>query len=237
VFRITEVIDGAARSRDQELQLGVIKLGKLASCHLRLEDAEVSRMHAVIEVTDAGITIIDLGSHQGTVVNGQRYNKAHLWHGDIIQLCSTTIELRFPDAPFTPYDPIDATERTLLDAIRVRPDDVATREVYADWLEQGGRIAHAAHLRFELDPARGAVLGDPAAAGWRAIVSRGTIANCWRAQCSKRWDRLALTGADDVRSCSNCSSKVWFCVSQPHADHCQRMKKPAVVDPALADNL
>ena len=49
----------------------IIKIGKVASSHLRLDDEAASRMHAMIEVTSPDeIYIIDLGSASGTYVNG-----------------------------------------------------------------------------------------------------------------------------------------------------------------------
>ena len=53
--------------REEKLALPVIKVGKLSSSHLRLEDKNVSRMHALIEVTGPGdVSIIDLSSTSGT---------------------------------------------------------------------------------------------------------------------------------------------------------------------------
>ena len=61
--------------RTQVLAEDVIKIGKLDSSHLRLDDPAVSRMHSVIEVSATGdVSIIDLGSAAGTIVNGQRVN-------------------------------------------------------------------------------------------------------------------------------------------------------------------
>ena len=49
--------------REEKLTLPVIKVGKVPSSHLRLDDESVSRMHAVIEVTGpSDVSIIDLGS-------------------------------------------------------------------------------------------------------------------------------------------------------------------------------
>src|SRR5687768_17420635 len=81
--------------RTETLTQSPIKIGKLSSSHLRLEDDEsVSRMHAVIEVTSpTDITIIDLGSTKGTIVNGKKINKASLQDGDIILLGDTKIVL------------------------------------------------------------------------------------------------------------------------------------------------
>ena len=70
----------------------IIKIGKVASSHLRLEDDVASRMHAMIEVTGPDeIYIIDLGSAAGTFVNGQRSNKARLQNGDEIVVGETRL--------------------------------------------------------------------------------------------------------------------------------------------------
>ncbi len=80
--------------REETLTQPVIKVGKLSSSHLRLDDDSVSRMHAVIEVSGPGdVSIIDLGSTKGTYVNGQKVNKAKLQTGDAIVVGDTRIEL------------------------------------------------------------------------------------------------------------------------------------------------
>ena len=90
---------GETLVRTETLAQPVIKVGKLASSHLRLDDEQVSRMHAVIEVgADGVITIIDIGSQKGTFVNGQRVNKARLQPGDAITFGDTRVELARDDA-------------------------------------------------------------------------------------------------------------------------------------------
>jgi pSer/pThr/pTyr-binding forkhead associated (FHA) protein len=80
--------------REETLTQPVIKVGKLSSSHLRLDDDTVSRMHAVIEVSGPGdISIIDLGSTKGTHVNGQKVNKAKLQSGDQIVVGNTRLEI------------------------------------------------------------------------------------------------------------------------------------------------
>ena len=80
--------------REERLSLSVIKLGKVPSAHLKLDDETVSRMHAIIEVNGPNdVSIIDLGSTKGTFVNGQKVNKAKLQSGDTIVVGETRIEL------------------------------------------------------------------------------------------------------------------------------------------------
>jgi hypothetical protein len=73
----------------------IIKIGRLSSAHLRLEDEKVSRIHAVVELSAGGdVSIIDMGSAEGTFVNGERVNKANLKPGDEIQLGDTRLVMQ-----------------------------------------------------------------------------------------------------------------------------------------------
>ena len=93
-FEIYKVdpVKGDTLVRTETLTQDIIKIGKLSSSHLRVDDESVSRMHAVIEITQPNeICIIDLGSTKGTLVNGQKVNKAKLQSGDTIVLGTTKI--------------------------------------------------------------------------------------------------------------------------------------------------
>src|SRR3954453_4572572 len=80
--------------REERLSLSVIKLGKVPSAHLKLDDETVSRMHAIIEANGPGdVRIKDPGSTNGSFVNGQKVNKAQSQSGDTIVFAETTIEL------------------------------------------------------------------------------------------------------------------------------------------------
>jgi TonB family protein len=102
-----QVYKGDQLVRDETLNEPVIKVGKLASSHLRLDDETVSRMHAVVEITGPGeIQLIDLGSTRGTMVNGERINKAILKSGDQILFGDARVVVSFgagaTDAEATP---------------------------------------------------------------------------------------------------------------------------------------
>jgi len=94
-----EIYKGDSLVREEVLAQDVIKIGKLASSHLRLDDETVSRMHAVIEATSpTDINVVDLGSTRGTTVNGERITKARLQSGDEIMFGDCRVVVTFMSA-------------------------------------------------------------------------------------------------------------------------------------------
>src|SRR5262249_4783837 len=80
--------------RRETVTQDIVKVGKDAKSHLRLDDALASRMHAVIEVASPEeITLIDLGNEPGTMVNGARINKGRINPGDVLQVGKTRVVL------------------------------------------------------------------------------------------------------------------------------------------------
>lgn len=78
----------------KEFHRDIIKIGRLSSAHLCIEDERVSRIHAVIEVAaDGTVSVIDMGSVEGTFVNGKRISKAALANGDVMTMGATRIEV------------------------------------------------------------------------------------------------------------------------------------------------
>ena len=69
----------------------VIKVGRLSSVNLKLDDPTVSRVHAHIEATSNGYIIKDMGSSAGTILNGQTVDKATLKDGDELILGKTKL--------------------------------------------------------------------------------------------------------------------------------------------------
>jgi hypothetical protein len=80
--------------RFEEFCEHIIKIGKLSSVNLRLDDPNINRIHAVIEVMgEEEAQIIDMGSSKGTRVNGKRIHKSRLVSGDQIILGDTHIKI------------------------------------------------------------------------------------------------------------------------------------------------
>ena len=103
------IYEGDQHVRSATFNQDVIKIGKLDSSHLRVDDEAVSRMHSVIEVSGPGeVYIIDLGSASGTILNGQKVNKARLESGDQLQFGNTTVVVELGEAAAEEEEPMQA---------------------------------------------------------------------------------------------------------------------------------
>lgn len=68
-----------------------VVIGRLPECDLVVADSNVSRRHAELKRAGDGINIVDLGSTNGTRVNGQPVREHRLADGDKITVGSTSI--------------------------------------------------------------------------------------------------------------------------------------------------
>ena len=70
--RIVMITGGNQAGMSAELAGGVVLIGRGADCQLILDDDYVSTRHARIVAAESGIYVEDLGSTNGSYVNGQR---------------------------------------------------------------------------------------------------------------------------------------------------------------------
>jgi len=106
----------------------------------------------------------------------------------------------------------DPDEQRFLTALRVKPADPDQRMVYADWLEQRGRLVHAQVVRGDESADRDDVVAesDPQ---WRAVASCRPIADCTDAKCPRQWHALVAVAHDErVRRCTVCSRRIRYCL-------------------------
>ncbi len=68
-----------------------VVIGRLPECGVSLTDTNVSRRHAEIRRAGNDVMVVDLGSTNGTRVNGLLTNRQRLKHGDEITVGSTNI--------------------------------------------------------------------------------------------------------------------------------------------------
>jgi pSer/pThr/pTyr-binding forkhead associated (FHA) protein len=82
-----QVYRGSELLRTETFTREIIKIGRLATAHLSLEDDRISRVHAVIEVSPEGaVSIIDMGGVEGTYVNGKKVTRGRLESGDTVTM-------------------------------------------------------------------------------------------------------------------------------------------------------
>jgi FHA domain-containing protein len=77
--------------RDLSLDQGVIVIGRSSGCDVVVDDPNVSRRHAEIRRLGEGYSLVDLGSTNGTEVNGQRVGETSLMNGDVIGVGTTRL--------------------------------------------------------------------------------------------------------------------------------------------------
>ena len=80
--------------RTYELSAPLTILGRGTDCDLRLVDPGVSRHHAELRVEDGEVVLVDLGSTNGTFVNGQPVRRVLLTDGTQVTLGRTTLVFR-----------------------------------------------------------------------------------------------------------------------------------------------
>lgn len=85
---------GAPTQRTFPLTSPLTILGRGTDCDLRLVDQGVSRHHAEIRVEDGDVVLVDLGSTNGTFVNGQPIRRVALTDGTRVTLGRTTLVFR-----------------------------------------------------------------------------------------------------------------------------------------------
>jgi pSer/pThr/pTyr-binding forkhead associated (FHA) protein len=81
---------------DVVLQGERVVVGRLASCDICLHDRNVSRQHAAFVNGPGGWAITDLGSTNGTLVNGAAVTQSPLRSGDVVTVGITELVYHDP---------------------------------------------------------------------------------------------------------------------------------------------
>ena len=105
-----------------DLAEGVHLVGRADDVALKLAQPNISRHHAEITVRDGEIQVRDLGSHNGTQVNGAKVEgKVHLHMGDRLEFANHPFTVEGPAGPFAPatrHDHITPSAQISWDEVR-----------------------------------------------------------------------------------------------------------------------
>ncbi len=90
----------------------LIVVGRKEDCDLRLDHKSVSKMHCIIVKTDGLLLLRDLGSTNGTRVNGTRVRRAALLPNDQLAIAGYKFRVYLgPDEPAPRAGALDHTQR------------------------------------------------------------------------------------------------------------------------------
>ena len=95
-----KVVRGKPNGHCLQFPDGEFMFGRGPECDIRPNSELVSRQHCMLHVRDGNVKIRDLGSRNGTLVNGQLVtSERQLIHGDNLQLGPLVLQVLLePDA-------------------------------------------------------------------------------------------------------------------------------------------
>lgn len=115
------VVQGKPEGKVIPLVAPCFRIGRGEGCHLRPNNEQVSRNHAEIEQTDAGVVVRDLGSRNGTFLNNQKIEPntdRALKNKDLVQVGPLTfaISIQGAEAAAAGAGPQDKSDRAMTKA-------------------------------------------------------------------------------------------------------------------------
>jgi hypothetical protein len=85
-------------------------IGRDRICNICIQGLRVSRLHAVLSMSTNGLHVADLGSTNGTTVNGEKVNRYELQDGDVVAIGDTRITYVAGGEQLTRASDIDSTD-------------------------------------------------------------------------------------------------------------------------------
>ena len=93
---VIRVVAGPDEGASHDVDTGLTRVGTAKGADLRLSDRGVSRLHCALSVADGKIRLEDLGSKNGTYLNGERLQQPTLLtNGDEIWIGRSVARFRF----------------------------------------------------------------------------------------------------------------------------------------------
>jgi len=126
---VLQVVRGRSASTTLKLTDGVTSVGRHDDCVIRIKSSQVSRRHCEIFEVAGKLTIRDLGSSNGTFVNGKRVSgQQALKPGDEVTVGAVTLRVAKPgqEAPAGPGSPAfkpKAADTAVVEALAIDDEE------------------------------------------------------------------------------------------------------------------
>ncbi len=139
-MKVSLVIEsGSGKGEVIALRKAQIIFGKSADTDVRIPSSIVSRRHCSLEITDSAVVLRDLGSKNGTFLNGKKISDAvEVSSGDLIKIGQTTFKAIVETAPEAEIDKV-MDEEILEDdrpAAQLAHDLTTDERAYAEEIEK-----------------------------------------------------------------------------------------------------
>lgn len=85
------VVFGPSGRESFGLARAVTTIGRSPACHIPITDRAASRKHCIVKTQGTGFVVVDMGSANGTIVNGDRIGEHELVDEDRIQIGTTVL--------------------------------------------------------------------------------------------------------------------------------------------------
>lgn len=107
-------------------------IGRAVDADVQLNDRSASKKHAIVQKTGAGFKVNDLGSKNGTLVNGAPTSEAELQSGDTVQIGGYKLLFRIlHDTENLVITNLDGENTIILDEFDLKGQETVT------WLQEG----------------------------------------------------------------------------------------------------
>jgi FHA domain len=124
---VLQVVRGRSATTTLRLADGVTSLGRHDDCIIRIKSSQVSRRHCEVIDADGRLTVRDLGSSNGTFVNGKRVlGQQALKVGDELTVGSVTLRVATLGQPVAASHPAPAAkpgDTAVVDAVAVGDEE------------------------------------------------------------------------------------------------------------------
>ena len=98
-------LNGKLAGQTIPLQIGNYTLGRSEECQIVVAESGVSKKHLELEVTEEGVSVIDLRSSNGTFINGIKIQEKNIQKGDKVSVFKTTFDIIPRKQPLIPHHP------------------------------------------------------------------------------------------------------------------------------------